>query len=479
MFLVGSSNHGRDAHATGNKRRFLVVDRCAIISSGMKPTVVIVGAGEVGSYLAHFLSREAYTVKVIDLNGEKLRALQEQLDIAVIEGSGASADDLRKAECGKADLLLATTDSDEANLLACLVAKKLGVKRTIARIRHMESQGGHRFYRNQLGIDLVVDPDALAAVEVENLVRETGTVGVEYFADGHVQLSKIVLDEKCKVLGTPLKDVDFPRDSLVVAVIRGSDILIPSGRDTLRPGDQVLVITRTGDRSLMRRVFSSVSQPSKYVMILGGSRIARTIAARLTRHRITTKLIEADRTHSWEISRALERVQIIHGDATDIDLLRSEYIKDVDLLIAAEGRDEVNIISCLMARELGAKKTAAIIERGAYLPLATKLRVDVTLSPRLLAAGKILAFALSRNIHSISLVGDGAAEVLEFTLPRNSTAVGKPLSELNLPSGVIVAAVSRDGEVIIPRGFTVLNGGDTIIIFAVVEHVPKIAHMFA
>ncbi len=445
----------------------------------MKPTVVIVGAGEVGSYLAHYLSHEACTVKVIDVSGERLLALQEQIDIAVIEGSGASAEDLRKADCRNADLLLATTDSDEANLLACLVAKKLGVKRTIARIRHMESQGGHHFYRNQLGIDLVVDPDALAAVEVENIARETGTVGVEYFADGHVQLSKIVLDEKCKILGSPLREVDFPRDSLVVAIIRGSDILIPSGDDALRPGDQVLIITRAGDKSLMRRVFSSVSQPSKYVMILGGSRIARTIAARLARHRITTKLIEADRTHGWEISRALERVQVIHGDATDIDLLRSEYIKDVDILIAAEGRDELNIISCLMARELGAKKTIAIIERGSYLPLATKLKVDVTLSPRLLAAGKILAFALSPNIHSLSLVGDGAAEVLEFALPRDSSVVGKPLSELDLPSGVIVAAVSRNGEVIIPRGFTVLNSGDTIIVFALAEHVPKIAHMFA
>jgi trk system potassium uptake protein TrkA len=444
----------------------------------MKPTVVVVGAGEVGSYLARFLSHEGYTVKVIDLNGEKLRALQEQMDIGVIQGSGASPADLRRAECSSANLLLATTDSDDANLVACLVAKKLGVKRTIARIRHLESHGGHHFYRNQLGIDLVVDPDSLAAVEVENLVRETGTVGVEYFADGNVQLSKIVLDERCRMLGIPLSEVEFPPGGLVVAIIRGSEIVVPSGEDTLQPGDQVMVITRAGDRSIIRRIFSGTSPQSKYVMILGGSRIARTIAARLAGHRITTKLIEADRTHSWEISRTLERVQVIHGDATDIDLLRSEYIKDVDLLIAAEGRDELNIISCLMARELGAKKTVAIIERGSYLPLAGKLKVDVTLSPRLLAAGKILAFALSPNIHSLSLVGDGAAEVLEFVLPRNSSAAGKPLAELGLPAGVIVAAVSRDGEVIIPRGFTVLRDEDTIIVFALAEHVPQIAPMF-
>jgi len=445
----------------------------------MKSTAIIVGAGEVGSYLAKYLSQEQYAVKVIDLDGEKLRRIQEQIDVAVFEGSGASPDTLRRADCVGTDLLLATTDSDEANLVACLVAKRLGAKRTIARIRHQERLGSHHFYRSQLGIDLVVDPDMLAAVEVENLVRETGTVGVEYFADGHIKLSKVVLPENCKLLGRPLRELEFPADSLVVAVLRGEEILVPHGGDRLEVDDQVLVVTRADDRKILSRLFGSVSAPSRYVMILGGGTLGRTIAERLAKHRITTKLIESDRSRGWRISGELDRVQVIHGDGTDIELLRSEYIADVDVFVAASGVDELNIIAALMARELGAARTVAIIDRAGYLPLAQKLRVDMTLSPRLLAAAKILAFARSPSLHSLLIIGDGAAEVLEFVLAPGSSVIGKPLAELNLPPGVIVAAISRNGEVAIPRGNTVLAAGDTIIVFAVAVHVPRIAHMFS
>jgi len=445
----------------------------------MALSTIIVGAGEVGSYLARYLSQEHRVVKVIDIDAEKLKSLQEQMDIAVVQGSGASVEVLREAECKSADLILATTDSDEVNLVACMVAKKLGAKRAIARIRHKEQSVGPSFYRNLLGIDLVVDPDALVAVEVENLVRETGTVGVEYFAGGRVELRKMVLDGSCPLTGKPLHEVGFPADSLVVAVIRGNRLLIPAGSDCLEVGDTVHVITRSGSKKELQCLFGNDHGPSKSVMILGGGRIGTTIAQRLSSRRVSVKLIEASRQRGWQITQDLPRVEVIHGDGTDIELLRGEYIENTDLFISVTHNDEMNIISALMARELGARKVVAIVDRPSYLPLAQKLKVDVAVSPRLLASSKILAFARSPHIHSLSLVGVGEAEVLEYHLPDGSHASGRPLSELNLPSGVIVGAVVRECEVVIPRGSTVLMDGDTVIVFTLTEHVSAVSNLFS
>jgi trk system potassium uptake protein TrkA len=445
----------------------------------MALSTIIVGAGEVGSYLAKYLSQEHSVVKVIDIDADKLKSLQEQLDILVVHGSGASVEVLREAECKSAGLILATTDSDEVNLVACMVAKKLGAKRAIARIRHKEHFVSHSFYRNLLGIDLVVDPDALVAVEVENLVRETGTVGVEYFADGRVELRKIVLDDSCRIAGKPLHEVGFPEDSLVVAVIRDNNLLIPTGADHLAVGDTVHVITRGDSKKELHGLFGIERGPSKSVMILGGGGIGTTIAKRLSRHRVAVKIIEASRQRGWQISQDLPRVQVIHGDGTDIELLRSEYIENVDLFISVTHNDEMNIISALMARELGARKVVAIVDRPSYLPLAQKLKVDVAVSPRLLASSKILAFARSPHIHSLSLVGVGEAEVLEYHLPHGSGASGRPLVELNLPPGVIIGAVVRENDVIIPRGHTVLLDGDTVIAFTLAEHVSTVSNLFS
>lgn len=445
----------------------------------MALSTIIVGAGEVGSYLAKYLSQEQGTVKVIDVDAEKLKSLQEQLDILVVHGSGASVEVLREAECKSADLILATTDSDDVNLVACMVAKKLGAKRAIARIRHKEHFAGQSFYRNLLGIDLVVDPDALVAVEVENLVRETGTVGVEYFAEGRVELRKIVLDESCLVVGKPLSQAAFPEDSLVVAVIRGNTLLIPTGSDHLEVGDTVHIITRGNNKKELQGLFGNERSPSKSVMILGGGNIGTTIAKRLSRHRISVKLIEASRQRGWQISQDLPRVQVVLGDGTDIELLRSEYVENVDLFISVTHNDEMNIISALMARELGARKVVAIVDRPSYLPLAQKLKVDVAVSPRLLASSKILAFARSPHIHSLSLVGTGEAEVLEYHLPNGSNASGKTLAELSLPPGVIIGAIVRESGVIVPRGHTVLMDGDTVIVFTLTQHVSAVSSLFS
>lgn len=445
----------------------------------MALSTIIIGAGEVGSYLARYLSQEHRLVKVIDVDSEKLRNLQEQLDIAVIQGNGASLETLREAECKSADIVLATTDKGEANLVACVIAKKLGAKKVIARIRHKDQAISQSYYRNLLGIDLVVDPDTLVAAEVENLVRETGTVGVEYFADGSVSLRKVVLDNNCSITEKPLRDIEFPKDSLIVAIIRNNKLFIPKGDDHLSCEDTVHIITRSDGKKELQQLLGKDNQHSKSVMILGGGNIGTTIAKRLSGRRITVKLIEASKQRCWEISQDLPNVQVIQGDGTDIDLLHSEYIEDVDIFISVTHNDEMNIMSALMARELGARQVVAIVDRPSYLPLAQKLKVDVAISPRLLASSKILAFARSQHIHSISIIGTGEAEVLEYHIPAGSHSFGKTLAEMRLPGGVIIAAVVRDKEALIPRGSTILNAGDTVIVFALTEHVATLTNLFA
>ncbi|MCD6118562.1 Trk system potassium transporter TrkA [bacterium] len=441
--------------------------------------IIIAGAGEVGYYLARYLAEENHNVTVIDGDESQIGRIENHLDVNTVVGNAASAVVLERAEVHNAELFLATTNRDETNMLAALIAKKLKAKRTVARIRKQEDLvGRQRFYRNLLGIDLVVNPDRLTAHEVKKLVRETGSVGVEDYAYGQVHLRRIVVKPKSKITKRPLKDIKLPSGILIAAVIRGDEIIIPYGDTTIEGGDHIIIITTRETVSVIKRLVGGIDMITRRVMIAGDTNIAEEVARDLSSMPIEIKLISGDRRRAFELAETYSNVQIIEGDCRDLSFLKEEHIELIDIFVAATDVDEVSVMSAMLAKESGAKETAVVLNKGEYVQISHRLNIDVVLSPRLLAVNKILQFIRRGNINSISLIGEGAAEVIEFTALAGSRGVGRPLASINLPRGAIVGAVVKESEVIIPGGDDVIEVGDSVILFALAENLKTVERMF-
>ncbi|MEP0814492.1 MAG: Trk system potassium transporter TrkA [bacterium] len=441
--------------------------------------IIIAGAGEVGFHLAKQLAAENHNVTVVDSDERGIERVQNELDVNALAGNAASAVVLEKAEVAGCELFLAMTDRDEVNMLSALIAKRLGAKRTVARIRRQEDLvGRQRFYRNLLGIDLVVNPDRLTAQEIKKLVKEAGSAGVEDYAYGQVHLRRVAVKPGSPITKKPLKDVKLPAGILIAAIIRGAEIIIPSGNDQVAGGDHIIAITTRETLAAIRKLVGECELVTKRVMIAGDSHIAEEIAASLANLPIEVKLIASDRRRAFEISEAHAHVQVVEGDCRSMPFLKEEHIELTDIFVAATEADEVSVMSALLAKEGGAKEVVAVVNKREYLQITHRLQLDVVLSPRLLAVNKILKFVRFGNINSISLIGEGEAEIIEFTAVANSRGVGKPLKSLALPRGSIVGAIVKEHEVVIPRGDDTIEGGDSVILFTLAENIKSIEKLF-
>lgn len=441
---------------------------------------IIIGAGKLGFSIAQILSEEGHDVVVVDLREERLDIIVEHLDIQTQEGSGASVSVLKEAGVANADLLIAVTELDELNIVSCIVARSLGAKKTIARVRDPEYVDLDRnTQKNALGIDLMINPERVTALEIAKLTTNVEAQDVEFFADGEIQMLELKVTQNTPVLDQRMQDYKFPYSFLVVAIRRRGKVIIPQGKDSIILGDMVFVLCQTKDMGEVEKYFGQRRTKVENVVILGGGRIGYYLAQQLEKRHVDVKIIEKDKERCHFLAHNLNRSIIIQGDGGDLQLLEDENVGTTDLFVSLTGDDKLNMLVSLLAKHLGTKKTIAEIRLPDYNPLVEKVGIDKVVSPRNLTAGAILGFVRKGKVISVTLLDDGGAEISELIVPDNYHFHGMTLAEVSFPEGAIVGAIVRKKKVIVPRGHDIILSGDRVIVFNLPSATQKVEKFFA
>lgn len=443
--------------------------------------IIVIGAGKVGFSMAQLLSDEGNDVVIIEQSQERQQLLEEALDVQVIYGSGSSTSVLEAAGVHKADMLIAVTEHDELNMIACLLAKKYGVKTTVARVRNPEYLEVKGFSLNEtLGIDLFINPERVTAKEIYKIVQNPEALSVEYYAEGKVQLIELEVDEDSRIKGKKLKELDSSIPYNIVAIVRDRKILVPSGDDVFRVEDRVNILARTMDMPEVEKVLGFHSRKIEHVTILGGGRTGCYLAQMLEASRtgVDIKIIEKDLSRARQIAQKLKHTLVIHGDGGDYEMLEEENIGHSDMFVAVTDDDKVNLLCCLIAQNLGVKKTICQIKRTDVMPLVEQIGIDAIVSPRMITAGAILKYIRSGDIISVTLFGEERAEMLELLAQPGAVAINKTLKSLDIPSGSVIGAVVRGDRVIIPDGNFVIDRHDRLMVFALPKSIHKVERLF-
>jgi trk system potassium uptake protein TrkA len=440
---------------------------------------VVMGAGEVGFHLARTLSQEGHSITVVERDPARCGRIDEELDVAVVAGSGTHVAVLERAGVEGCDLFIAVSSDDDSNLAASLLAKRLGAQRSVVRVSAAGEVIHHRqVYEEAFAVDLVLSTQLLTTTRIVNFLRGFNTTAVEYFADGEVQLRKILLDEGSALARRPLRDVEMPEGSLVVAFFRGEELIIPGGDDHALPGDQALILASTEVIAGVERRVTARPEELGTVVIAGGSGTGVTVARALEGLNAEVKIVERDRTHARELAARFPRLQILNGDVTDLALLKAERIARARAFVAVTGHDETNLMASLLAQELGVPEVVALVDRGETSHLWRRLGLMQVFSPRALAYERVHEYIESGYSANIVSLRRGAAQVVERRLYEASPAAGVTLTEMSPPRGLIVGAVVRGSRVFVPRGRDLLEAGDLVILFVREEELPTVQLLF-
>ena len=440
---------------------------------------IIIGAGKVGFSIAQMLSYEGHDVVVIEKDEERFLYIQETLDVQTILGSGSSPVILEEAGVTNSDLVVAVTETDELNIVSCLMAKQYGVPKTVARVRDPDYvETSHKSPQFSLGIDLIINPEQVTAKEIIKLMEVPEALNVEYFADGQIQLLELKLTESAVVVGKRLKDLDLAGNALIVAISRSGKMIIPRGDNHLQVNDIVFIVARTEQMVDVEKLLGKSRAAIEKVMILGGGRIGYYLARLLEEKKKEVKIIEKDREKCRVISGKLNHSLVLNGDGTDIDLLQEEGAGEVDLFVAVTGDDKLNLLVSLIAKHLGVENTITVIRRSDYIPLVEKVGIDTVVSPRSLTTSTILKLILPQEVVSVSFLGGADAETLELIVPERCRANYKKLKELKFPKGAILGSIMRDNTAIVPVGDDVIMPGDKVMVFTLPEAVSRVNEFF-
>lgn len=443
--------------------------------------VIIIGAGKVGFSMAQLLSTENHDVTIIEQSHQRQQVLEDMLDVQVIRGSGSSKSVLESAGVQNADILLAVTQFDELNMVACMLAKRYGAKTTVARVRNPEYLEINEFSLNELmGIDLVINPERVTAQEIAEIVKHPEALSVDYYAEGKVKLLELELTSESPLLGKELKDLDTSVPYNIVSIVRNHNILVPSGSDVIKPGDHIHLMARTAEMKSVEKLLHFKSRKIEQVTILGGGRTGYYLAQILEQSRpsLNIKIIEKDINVAKQLSENLKHTMVIHGDGSDYQLLEEENITTSDIFVAVTNDDKINLLCALIARNLGVRKTVCQMKRTEALPLAEQIGIDTILSPRLLTAGAILKYMRVGNVISVTIFGEERAEMLELIAQPDAIAAGKELQRIKFPPGSMIGAVLSDNQVIIPDGSYKIKPYDHLIVFSLLKSIHKIERLF-
>ncbi|MCG6907669.1 MAG: Trk system potassium transporter TrkA [Desulfobacteraceae bacterium] len=446
--------------------------------------IIIVGAGEVGYHIASRLALENKDVVVVDKNPEALRRFTDNVDVQVVQGSGSSPRVLEEAGIHEAEILLAVTDSDETNLVACLMTNLLSpTTKKLARIRQADFDKFHATFReNAPHIDTVINPEIEVVKTIDMLLSVPGAVEVGEFADGRVKFVGIQIDPDSRVAGVKLvnlREKTGPIRPLIAAVVRDEELIIPRGKDRLLAGDIVYLICEDSKLIETLAVFDKRAEPLRRAMIIGGGRIGFRLARLLQKRGVSTKIVEKSTEHCTRLAEELDGVVVLCGDGSDQNLLAEENIQDMDVVLTLTNDEETNILASLLSKRLGARKTITKVSKFSYFALMPAIGIELVVSPRLSAINTILQHIRRGKILSAIAIKGERAEVMEAVALETSDIVGTPLKGVPFPNGSLVIAIIREENVIIPSGESVIAPGDRIIIFAERTAIPKIEKILA
>jgi len=425
---------------------------------------VIIGNGKAGSGLASMLSNEGHDVTVIDINGTALEKTQNTEDVMCIEGNGIDADVQRDAAVNKAGIVIAATHYDEVNLLCCLIAKKLGAKRTIARVRNPEYYKQIDFIRDDLGLSMVINPESITADEILRVLITPAAAKVEVFEKGKMELVEYKIPDNSQILDRSLLKL------LICAVQRDSEIYIPGGNFVLRSGDRISIAATHKDIERFFKMCGSIKDKVKSCIIVGGGRISYYLTRSLLGMGMHVKIIEKDLDNCKRLAQLFPKASVIHGDGTDQDMLAEEGIRDADAFVAVTGIDEENIIMSLYAKNNSDAKVVAKINRDSYVGLTGQIGLDCIISPKYLATSSVLTYVRSldnteSNIEAIYHIVDNRVEAAEFKIRENMPRlIGVPLKDLKIKKNILICSVVRGRQVIIPDGSTTIELGDSVVV---------------
>ena len=434
--------------------------------------IVIIGLGTIGKTILKSLSGKGHRITIIDENKDKIEQLIEKYDVLGVVGNGACLDIQREAHVRDADLAIVLTNSDELNVFACLVAKKIGVKNTVARVRNPEYRKQILEMQDELGISMIVNPEMDTATEIFNRINLPAIAQVEHFANGRVLLVEIVVEKGCTLIGETLISLGKKLTSkvLICAVQRGDDVFIPTGNFKIEEGDRIHF---TSDANALRDFLSEINlvkSPLKRIMIVGGSKIGYYLADQLSKKKYKIKLIESRFDTAEELAELLPRVTVIHGNGTQHDLLLEEGIEAMDAFVALTDVDEENMVVSMFANKLEVKKTITQIKSDELYGMLAELGIRNTVSPKDIVANRIISYlrALENkrgsNVLTLYRLVNSRVEALEFVAKRQDRIYNKPLRELRLKENCLIACIIRENTVIIPDGNACILRGDNVIV---------------
>jgi trk system potassium uptake protein TrkA len=450
--------------------------------------VIVCGAGQVGANIARTLSEEDIDVTVLDRSETLVKKLSDSFDVKGVVGFASHPEALERAGAGEAEMLIAVTQSDEVNMTACEIAQSLfDVPKKIARIRtqaYLEPQYKDIFARDRIPIDVIISPEYEVARTIQHRMSVPGAFDVIPFAEDRVRVVGIHIDERCPVIDTPLRQLTelFPDlNAVVVGIQRGERLIVPTGSDQILIGDAVYIVA---DKSHVERalvIFGHEEKEARRVVIVGGGSVGLFLARMLedSHSNIRLKVIERDPEKAEAVAREVKRSIVLIGDALDRAILREANVEEAETVVTVTNDDKVNILAALLAKKAGARKAVTLINNVDYGPLIASLGIDVSIDPGETTVSTILRHVRRGRIRGLHTIGNGQAEVLDMQALATSSIVGTPLRQLNLPAGVLIGAIVRDGKPVIPRGETVIRPEDHVVIFAKSDVVRKVERLFA
>ncbi|CCQ73800.1 Trk system potassium transporter TrkA [Magnetospira sp. QH-2] len=450
--------------------------------------VIICGAGQVGANIARYLALENNDITVVDQSPELIRRLTDTVDVQGVVGHASYPDVMARAGAEDADMVIAVTYADEINMVACQVAHSLfNVPTKIARVRHqsyLDPLWANLFSRDHLPIDVIISPEIEVANAVTRRLRVPGAFEMIPLVEGKVQLLGVRCEEDCPLLHTPLRQlaVLFPELNIVIiGLVRDGKSFLPRRDEQMLAGDEAYFIVDSDHVQRALTAFGHEETEARHLVILGGGNIGYYLAERIEAEYpwVHAKIVEGDAERAQEIAGRFEQTTVIHGNVLDPLILEEANVSGTDSVVAVTNDDETNILASLLAKRHGAQRAITLINEGKFEPLITNLGIDVVVSPRTITVSTILQHVRRGRIHSVHSLRDGFGELIEAEALETTSLVGTPLEEAKLPDNVLLGAIVRDGEVIMPRGSTIVQPKDRVVVFAAAESIRKVEKMFS
>ena len=449
--------------------------------------IIVAGAGKLGYSIAQLLAEKQYDVVVVEPDQQRVEHVQNSLDVLALEGNACDPAMYNNLDLQDADMLIACTDSDEANMVTCILAKKYGIKNTVGRIRNVEyATNAKEMLHTDMKLDMILNPERLTAKDIFNRLATSGIKNFVHFANGKVRIFENKLGEDSPYIKKPLKELNLPQDILVAMVFRNHQMIIPRGNDVLQPGDNVYFVGKQEAIKAFEKKFVKSNTKVQKIVLIGAGRCGRILAPMLEEKGFDLKVIERNKERCALLAGKLEKStsKILCNDATEIDFLLSEGVDQADVVVCLTEDDKLNLMLAQLVKHLGDKdtkkkvKTIVRVARNEYVDLMEKVGVDIVVSSRFLSCNEVYRFVRRGGILSTALLEDGQAEALEIMVGKNSQVEGKALRDLALPHNCLLCSIVRQGEAYVPNGNTVLQVGDRVVLFIASDVLDKIVPMF-